>query len=223
MDGSTLKIASGSKLLFIGDSITDAGRAQPVGEGLFGAHGTGYVNIVAGLLSAIYGDHQIRVVNQGSSGNTVLDLKARWQRDVLDQAPDWLSVMIGINDVWRQFDLPLQTEQHVGIELYERTLDELISRTKPSLKGLVMMTPFYIEPLQADAMRSRMDRYGEAVQRLSTKHGAIFVDTQAAFDRVMKDWYPAAMAWDRVHPNQTGTTVIAKAFLDAVGFDWRRN
>lgn len=223
MDGSTLKIASGSKLLFIGDSITDAGRAQPVGEGLFGAHGTGYVNIVAGLLSAIYGDHQIRVVNQGSSGNTVLDLKARWQRDVLDQAPDWLSVMIGINDVWRQFDLPLQTEQHVGIELYERTLDELISRTKPSLKGLVMMTPFYIEPLQADSMRSRMDRYGEAVQRLSTKHGAIFVDTQAAFDRVMKDWYPAAMAWDRVHPNQTGTTVIAKAFLDAVGFDWRRN
>ena len=48
--------------------------------------------------------HSIRVLNTGVSGNTVRDLDARWQRDALDLKPDWLSVMIGINDVWRQFD-----------------------------------------------------------------------------------------------------------------------
>ena len=219
---SHLKIESGSKLLFIGDSITDAGRARPVGEGLFGAHGTGYVNVIAGLLSAIYADQKIRVVNQGQSGDTVLDLKNRWESDVVAQNPDWLCVMIGINDVWRQMDLPLHTEMHVHLPQYEQILDELVTSTKPNLKGLVMMTPFYIEPLKQDEMRFKMDGYGQAVRHIAARHGAIFVDTQAAFDHVLKSWYPAAIAWDRVHPNQIGTTVLAKAFLDAIGFDWNR-
>jgi len=213
-------IDPGSKLLFIGDSITDCGRARPNGEGLFGAHGTGYVNIVAGLLGTIYSSQKIRVVNQGQSGDTVIDLKARWEQDVVNQHPDWLSVMIGINDVWRQMDCPLMPELHVGPQLYEQTLDELVTATKPNLKGLVLMSPFYIEPLKQDEMRFKMDGYGAAVKRVAEKHHAIFVDVQAAFDIVLKDWYPAAIAWDRVHPNQVGSTVIAKAFLDAIGFSW---
>jgi len=209
MQNSRLKIEPGSKLIFIGDSITDAGRAQPVGEGLFGAHGTGFVNIVAGLLGAIHPEHRIRVVNQGCSGNTVLDLKNRWERDVFEQKPDWLCIMIGINDVWRQFDLPLATESHVNLAVYEQTLEDLVTQTKPNLKGLVMMTPYYIEPQKTDEMRFKMDGYGQAVKRIAERHGAIFVDTQAAFDQVMNTWYPATLAWDRVHPNQIGTTVIA--------------
>jgi len=102
-----------AKLVMIGDSVTDCGRARPVGEGLFGAIGTGYAGYVNALLDATYPERHIRVVNMGSSGNTVLDLEARWQTDVVDLKPDWLSVMIGINDVWRQFDCPLQTEIHV--------------------------------------------------------------------------------------------------------------
>ncbi len=223
MATSSLILEIGCKLLFIGDSITDAGRAQPVGEGLFGAHGTGYVNTVAGLLGSIYGARRIRVVNQGCSGNTIVDLKARWHRDVTSLNPDWLCLMIGINDVWRQFDLPHQTEQHVSLAEYESTLEELVSLTKPSLKGLVLMTPYYIEPLKDDAMRRRMDEYGAAVFRVAQKHNAIFVDTQKAMDRALENWYPAALAWDRVHPNQVGTTVLAKAFLDAIGFDWNGN
>ncbi len=220
MSSSHLKIEQGSKLLFIGDSITDAGRARPVGEGLFGAHGTGFVNIVAGLLGAVHGGQKIRVVNMGQSGDTVLNLRDRWETDVLALDPDWLCIMIGINDVWRQMDLPLLKETHVNLALYEQTLDELITRTKPSLKGLVMMTPFYIEPLPQDEMRFKMDGYGAAVKRVAEKHHAIFVDTQAAFNKALEHWYPAAIAWDRVHPNQVGTTVLAKAFLDAVGFTW---
>ncbi len=220
MESRTLKIAPGSKLLFVGDSITDAGRARPVGEGPFGGHGTGYVNIVAGLLSAIYGGQRIRVVNTGQSGDTVVDLKDRWERDVLAINPDWLCIMIGINDVWRQFDCPLATEIHVNLALYEQTLEELVLLAKPGLTGLVMMTPYYIEPLKQDEMRFKMDGYGQAVKRVAERHGAIFVDTQAAFDKVLETCYPAAIAWDRVHPNQIGTTTLAKAFLDGIGFDW---
>src|SRR5262245_10927149 len=145
-----LKLAVKSKLLMIGDSITDAGRARPVGEGRGDAIGRGYVMMVDALLNAVYPEQQIRVVNQGVSGNTVRDLKARWQADVLDLKPDWVSVMIGANDVWRQFDLPRQTEKHVLIDEYEKTLEELVQQTLPTVKGVILIGPFYLEPNRQD-------------------------------------------------------------------------
>jgi lysophospholipase L1-like esterase len=217
-----MKLQKGSKLVMIGDSITDADRAKPAGEGLFQPYGRGYVAQVEALLGATYPELAIRVVNQGLSGNTVRDLKNRWQKDVLDLKPDWLSVMIGINDVWRQYDSPLQKEWHVGIEEYEATLDELVRTTRPLLKGLVLLTPYYIEGNKEDAMRATMDRYGAVVKKLAAKHKTLFVDTQAAFDAVLKHYYAATLAWDRVHPNQAGHMVLARAFLDAIGYEWSR-
>lgn len=215
-----MKLGRRSKLVMIGDSITDAGRAQPAGEGLGGALGSGYVSLVDALLGAAYPGLGIRVVNMGTGGNTVRDLQARWQTDVLDQKPDWLSVMIGINDVWRQFDSPTRPEGHVLPDEYERTLEGLIAQTRPLVKNIVLLTPFYIEPNRADAMRARMDEYSAVVRQLSEKHGTLFVDTQAAFDAVLTDYYPATLAWDRVHPSQTGHMVLARAFLQALDFRW---
>ena len=215
-----MKLTKHSKLVMIGDSITDAGRAQPIGEGLGETLGRGYVSLIDSLLGATYPDLGIRVVNMGTSGNNVRDLQRRWQTDVLDLKPDWLSVMIGANDVWRQFDLPWQPETHVLPDEYERTLDVLIAQTAPTVQGLVLMTPFYIEPNPADAMRARMDEYGAIVRRLSEKHGTFFVDTQAAFDEVLTTYYPATLGWDRVHPTQVGHMVIARAFLKAIDFVW---
>jgi lysophospholipase L1-like esterase len=215
-----MKLDKGAKLVMIGDSITDCGRKRPVGEGRGGDIGSGYAAIVDALLQTVYPQLGIRVVNMGTSGNTVLDLKARWETDVLELKPDWLSIMIGINDVWRQFDTPFQTETHVDAATYERELRDLVKRTKPQLKGLVLMTPFYIEPNREDAMRARMDEYGAIVKRIAAEENAIFVDTQAAFEPVLNHLYPAALCWDRVHPSMPGHMTLAKAFLDAVGFEW---
>jgi lysophospholipase L1-like esterase len=210
----------GSRLVMIGDSITDAERARPIGEGLFAGVGLGYVSYVDALLTVRYPDRRIRVTNMGISGNTVRDLKARWKTDVLDLRPDWLSIMIGTNDVWRQFDVPLLVEQQVGPDEYEATLDDLVSQTRPAVRGLILVSPFYIEPNQADAMRARMDEYGAIVRRIAAKHSALFVDVQSAMDSVLAHLYPATLAWDRVHPNHAGAMVIARAFLNAVGFEW---
>jgi lysophospholipase L1-like esterase len=214
-----VRLQAGEKLLFIGDSITDCGRRQPVGDGR-DALGNGYVALVASALAAWSPERRIRVVNVGTSGNTVRDLRARWQRDVLDLRPDWLSVMIGINDVWRHFDQPLLPELHVGIEEYEQTLGELVAAARPRLRGLVLMTPYYLEPHRADPMRAMMDRYGAVVRRLAGEHDALCVDTQAAFDAVLRHLYPGFLAADRVHPNTAGHMVLARAFLDAVGLHW---
>lgn len=213
-----MRIEQGSKLIMMGDSVTDCDRAKPVGEGLFGAIGNGYVNFVQASLIATYPEARIRVVNMGISGNTVRDLKARWKEDVLAQKPDWLSIMIGINDIWRQFDSPFQTEIHVYLDEYRETLDELVRLTKPSLKGLVLMTPYYIEPNKNDDMRAMMDKYGEVVKSIAEKYGTIFVDTQAEFDKMCTHYHPNMFAWDRIHPNNMGHMVLAKAFLNAIEY-----
>lgn len=214
-------IEPGSKLVMIGDSVTDAERARPAGEGLFAAQGKSYVANVDALLGAVYPERRIRVVNMGTSGNTVRDLKERWQTDVLDLKPNWLSIMIGANDVWRQFDTPWQTEWHVYPAEYEATLDELVQKSIPHLNGLVLLTPYYIESNPHDAMRARMDEYGAIVKKIADKHGALFVDTQAAFNEVLQSYYPATLSWDRVHPSHIGHMILARAFLNAVGFAWK--
>lgn len=211
-----MRIESGSKLIMIGDSVTDCGRARPFGEGHFDSIGNGYVGLVQSSLIASYPESRIRVINMGVSGNTVRDLKERWKSDVLDLNPDWLSIMIGINDVWRQFDSPLQKELHVYIDEYKETLDELVDKTKSNLRGLVLMTPYYIEPNKNDDMRAEMDKYGDIVREIAEKHGALFVDTQAAFDKILKHYHPNMFGWDRVHPNNIGHMVLAKSFLKAV-------
>ena len=215
----SLIIKPNSKLILIGDSITDCQRAQPVGEGLFDALGKGYVAQIDATLTAALPAQRIRVVNMGTSGNTVRDLQARWQTDVLDLKPDWLTIMIGINDVWRQFDSPLQVEQHVSLAEYAATLEKLVTQTRPRLQGLVLMTPYVIEPNPADAMRVMMDAYGAAVKTIAQRQDAVFVDAQAAFDRVLVHLHPMALAWDRIHPNAAGHMVLARAFLNAVGFN----
>lgn len=217
-----MKLAKHQKLLFIGDSITDCERIKPVGEGLKEALGHGYVSIVDALLTSTYPELGIRVVNMGISGHTVRDLKERWKTDVIDQKPDWLVVMIGTNDVWRQFDSPLRVEEHVGELEYEDTLRQLVSNTKPLVKGIVLMTPFFLEPLREDMMRRKMDQYGEIVKKVAQECDTLFVNTQEAFEPLLAEFHSSAIAWDRVHPNRTGHMVLARSFLNVIGFEWSR-
>jgi len=215
-----MNIQPNSKLVMIGDSITDTNRKQPIGEGRLDALGTGYVSLVDALLAAGYPTHQIRVVNVGTSGNTVRDLRDRWQTDVIDLEPDWLSIAIGINDVWRHFDSPVQIELHVPLDEYARILEELIQTVRPTLKGLILMTPYFIEPNRTDAMRVMMEQYADIVRGLAEKYDAHLVDTQAAFDEVLEHIHPMTLAWDRVHPNRTGHMILTRAFLNAIDYSW---
>lgn len=220
-----MKLKKDQRLLFIGDSVTDMGRtrgeADAPSEGLFDPLGKGYPHVVSGLLAACYPELNLRITNAGNSGNNIRNLKNRWQRDVLDRHPDWLSILIGINDVWRQFDLPQMPETHVPPDEYEKTLDSLVSQTVPLLSGgLILMTPYFIEPDKNDAMRTRMDEYGAACKRIAERRNVLFVDLQAAFDRMLRFRYSGFITWDRVHPNIYGATLIAREFLRIVDFDF---
>ena len=211
-----MKIEKNNSLLFIGDSITDCDRLRPVG--MRDWLGESYVAFVDALLTTNYPERDIKVLNTGASGNRVNDLEARWQTDVLDLAPDWLSIMIGINDVWRQFDDCLNPDQ-IKIDRYETIYRKLLEQTRPKLKGLVLMTPYYIESNLADPMRECMDAYGKVVEKLAHEFDAVFVDLQASFDRYLVHRPTQSLCSDRVHPNKTGHMIIATSFLRGIEFD----
>lgn len=208
------------RIVFAGDSVTDMESAQPVGEGLFENVGKSYVRIVENMLSAFYPEVYIRVTNSGISGNTSRDLLQRFDRDVVSLNPDWVSICIGINDVWRQFDSPAMPDVQVSPEEYRSNVEQMILSVKDNVKGVFLMTPYYMESNAEDWMRKRMDTYGAICRELAEKYGCCFIDLQAVFNDYFQYRHSSYIAWDRIHPNQIGATVIARAFLEKCGFDY---
>ena len=208
------------RIVFAGDSVTDMGSAQPVGEGLFDNVGRGYVREIENLLAICYPGTYVRVTNSGISGNTSRDLSARFERDVVSLDPDWVSICIGINDVWRQFDSPAMVRDHVFPEEYESNVEQMILQVKGKVKGIFLLTPYYMEPNREDKMRAKMDEYAEICRKLAAKHDCILVDFQKLYEEYCKIRHSSYIAWDRVHPNQIGASLMARAFLEKCDFDY---
>lgn len=208
------------RIVFAGDSVTDMGSEQPVGESFDENLGRSYVRIIDNMLSTWYPEILVRVTNSGISGNTSRDLLERYQRDVIDLNPDWVSICIGINDVWRQFDSPAMADTHVMPEEYEANLEKMILAVKGSVKGIFLMTPYYMEPNAEDGMRKRMDEYGAVCRKLAVKYGCVFIDLQETFNHYFRFRHSTYIAWDRIHPSLVGATIIAREFLKHCGFDY---
>ena len=211
---------NGDRIVFAGDSVTDMGSAQPVGEGLFDNVGRSYVRVIENLLSAVYPEIRLRVTNSGVGGNTSRDLLARFDRDVTSLDPDWVSICIGINDVWRQFDTPAMFDAQVMPDEYKSNLEKMILAVKGRVKGIFLLSPYYMEPNEKDTMRARMDEYVEICRKLAEKHGCVFVDFQKLYADYCRVRHSTYIAWDRIHPNQVGATLMAREFLSHCGFDY---
>ena len=208
------------RIVFAGDSVTDMGSAQPVGEGLFDNLGHGYVRMLENLLVAFYPEINLRITNSGISGNTSRDLLQRFERDVISLNPDWVSICIGINDVWRQFDSPAFFDHAVMPEEYRENIEKMILSVKDRCKGVFVLSPYYIEANREDEMRKKMDEYVSICKELAEKYDCIFVDFQKMYEEFCKIRHSSCIAWDRVHPNQMGATIMAKEFLKKCEFDY---
>ena len=174
------------RIVFAGDSVTDMGSEQPVGEGLFDNVGHGYVRVLESMFAAYYPEVFLRITNSGVSGNTSRDLLERFDRDVVELNPDWVSICIGINDVWRQFDTPAMLSDHILPDEYEKNVEEMILKIKGRVKGIFILSPYIIEPNADD---------------FTIRHSSF-------------------IAWDRIHPNQVGATLMAKEFLKQCDFEY---
>lgn len=197
------------RLVFVGDSITDAGRDRADA----GSLGDGYVSLVAGDLPGA----QVR--NVGIGGDRAVDLEARWDRDVAGTAPDVLSVYVGVNDTWRRFD----NDDPTSAEDFEATYLRLLDRV-PGSPRLVLVEPFLL-PVRLEQRDWLDDLAGkrEVVARLAAQAGAALVPLHslltAAADALGGTEGAVALAPDGVHPTPAGSRIIADAWLAAYRSD----
>ncbi len=208
-------LQDGQTVVLTGDSITDCGcrgEQAPLGDG--------YVSIAAGLTAAQYPERNIRFVNAGAGGDTIRHLAERWDRDVLASRPDWLSISIGINDVWRQID---KGGPGVLIEEYAATYRELLERTKAKFSGcgLILMTTGVIGEAPDSEGRRLLGPYNEAIEQLAAKFNAFCVPIYERFAAAIDAGGDRKWTHDGVHPNRDGHALMALTWLETLGWKAR--
>jgi len=211
---------AGFTVLFQGDSITDCGRNNCGGAG-FDAHGMGpgYPGMIAARLSCDRPDVEWNFINLGISGNRVVDLYARWKMDCINLRPDVVSILIGVNDTWHEFN------RHNGVEVprYARIYRELLAWTRQSLPQVkfVLLDPFLCpevgdcHPMAADVAARR-----KVVAELAEQFDAVHLKTQELFDAAARRAPQSHWSADGVHPTPAGQQLIADAWIAATAGLW---
>lgn len=196
-------------LLFIGDSITEAGRfGDP--EDL----GDGYVRLIHDYFMVTSPPKCPQFVNRGISGNHITDLMDRWDRDVISLQPDYISISIGINDVWRRLDHP--EKELVLPEKYEELFRVLINgvRTKTKAKIILMEPTLHGEDPNSQGNTMLKD-YLNVVRKLSLEYDSILVNTHETFLRYKEENPQIQLTTDGVHMNSLGNMLMAKTWIEA--------
>lgn len=209
-------------ILFQGDSITDVGRKYRItAPNKPRALGNGYVKLIVNELlkrapQNSSPQNSLACYNRGISGNRVVDLYARWKVDGVNLQPDLISILIGVNDTWHEFN----SQNGVEVDRYETIYRLLLDYTKEQLPDvrLVLCEPFVLPcGVVTDAWTREMDQRRAIVQDLAAQYGALFVPFQQMFTNALENTPPHHLAEDGVHPTASGHQLMADLWLEVVG------
>lgn len=203
-----------NRILFQGDSITDVGRAReenlPLGIGM----GTGYPQLVTARLITDAPERPWEIHNKGISGNRVVDLYSRWKIDALNLKPELISILIGINDTWHEFN----RQNGVEVPRYEKMYRELLTWTKevlPEVK-LVLMEPFcFCFGAVAPEWLPEVEERRKVVKKLAEEFNALFIPCQSILDKALEKAPQEFWLRDGVHPTLAGHQLLADAWIEA--------
>lgn len=223
-------------ILFQGDSITDCGRYRKATDEkqssrviysdgkLFKkvtALGEGYPAMVSAELEK-QRPGKFRFYNRGVGGDRIPDVYARIVKDIINLKPDFMSLLVGVNDVWHGFDFG---NNGTGTVRYEKVYSILLEELReefPELK-IVIMGPFVLEGTATANRENQPDRYAEftkgvaemaeIAKSLAEKHGFPYIDLQSVFDEAVKSTPAKELLSDGVHPTAKGHKLITKEWL----------
>lgn len=210
------------KILFMGDSITDAGVWSDPEKS-----GNGYVRFIKDYLNSKYPEMGFEIVNKGIGGQRSIDLLERWQKDVIEEKPDFLSICIGTNDIWRQYDSDLDVSTP---EVFEQNLSEMLKMTKDHLDIPVILIeiqpfentclkmtewPFAKELYEKGGMQ--VDQYNERVRALSAEYNTFYCPVNKVITNNRIKNPTIHYTHDGVHPNSTGIVMIGLCWLSSIG------
>lgn len=201
----------GQTVLFQGDSITDAGRDRNDSAHM----GYGYALMASAWYAAACPQKKIRFLNRGISGNRVPDLLGRFDLDFVALKPDWVSILIGINDTWRAFD----SGDPTGTDVYEKGYRELLEKLVAATGARLILCEPFLLPVRPDqaSWRPDLDPKIQAVRRLAREFSALYVPFDGIFAQAATQREPAFWAGDGVHPSNAGHALMARAWLKTIG------
>lgn len=200
-------------VIFLGDSITDSNKSGHEGSYVWDVLGNGYVNMVNSYYLLYQPELNLRIINQGISGNRTSDLLERLDKDVLAFNPNHVVLMIGVNDAWRQLDCPQIPEYKLTKEMYEKNINEIIEKLQLKKINVVIMSPFYLEPNKDNILRQKVDAYNNVLKRSATTYGLMYIDLQRAFDHLLEKVSIFTISGDRIHLNMAGNMFVRDQVL----------
>ncbi len=201
------------KFLFQGDSITDVGRNRDS----ITSYGEGYPNLFAAdYLKNKKG--QFEFINKGISGNRVVDLYARIKCDFINLEPDYLSILIGVNDVWHEIGGNNGVDAEKFEKVYSMLIEEIVE-ARPNIK-IFILEPFVLKgPATTenwDYFHPEVLKRAAAAKRVAEKYNLTFVPLQDKFDEASADGDVLYWTPDGVHPTAAGHQIIKEALSAAV-------
>lgn len=202
------------KLLFFGDSLTDMYRNFDKNVDMSTSYGTGFVfDIAAQLMYRRPGYYQI--VNRGVGGNKVTDLYARYQDDVIKEKPDFLTILIGINDVWHE----IATKSGTPIDVFEETYLKIVKDIKEKLPEtkIIIMEPFFTKGAATNGALDRFEelfKYAAVVKKIANETKCFFIPLQQSFNELIKNGGETQILFDGIHTNPGGAHLIATKWLE---------
>jgi len=205
------------KILFQGDSITDAFR-RPEEENTAFQLGNGYVFLLAARLAYDFPARDFRFINRGVSGNDVRQLLARWEEDALALRPDMLSLLNGINDTLKV--MTQSPKAPLDDATFYATYRELLNRLREANPAIrfVILEPYLLEagPVTREWLDHLRPRQA-GVHEIAREYDALFIPLQSLFDAALRKAPAAYWAYDGVHATHAGFQLIADAWLRTVG------
>lgn len=202
-------------ILFQGDSITDCSRGQGNPTGI------GYPFLVEAALGADYpGEYSF--FNRGISGNRIVDVYARIKADIINLKPDYMSILIGINDVWHDIDWKNGVDTPKFEKIYSMLIEE-VKAACPDIK-ITIMTPYVLEGPGTKSSEERPDRFErfkagtaekiDACKRIAEKYGLPTIELQPVFDEALKRAPASFWSADGVHPTANGHELIKRCWIE---------
>ena len=199
------------KIVFQGDSITDAGRDKRNYHDM----GNGYPKYASAMLAEAFPDTAFEFINQGISGNRTDQLFDRLYPDAIAFEPDIISILIGINDIWhRHGSARIETTDEQFATNYRAILERLKKQTNAKI---VMLSPFLLDNEEKETWRPEVERLLPIVRSLAAEFADAYVPLDKLFEDALKAQpEPQYYSADGVHPNANGAEFIGKHYFNAI-------
>jgi lysophospholipase L1-like esterase len=198
-----LQLKAEDKIVAIGDSITAGG---------------GYLRDIDAVLATQYPDLKLpKVINKGISGQKAEDLVKRFDRDVVQQKPAFVTLSIGINDVWHRVNARHDPKV---LAAYKENVSKMVDQAQAAGIKVILITPTLISEDPKAEGNKRLVQYIEAEKQIAAEKKCQLVDLHAMFLTALTKKPAKAGNWltgDGVHMQAKGDAIMALGVLRALG------